>query len=131
MKFWCFIKLWSITLHQKKKFSSSDFFSKRDQCHGFLRIWSNVLNKSLMEHFTFWAVSFDDVARYLTRLTPIFLFYFFFIFFLFFSFLFLFFVPSNIGKPVVLLSLLLLLLLFLLLLLLLLLLSIFYFKLVR
>ena len=32
------------------------FFSKCDQIRSFLRIWSHLLNKSLMENFTFRAV---------------------------------------------------------------------------
>ena len=33
------------------KFSIKDFFSKCDQIHSFLRIWSHLLKKSLMEGF--------------------------------------------------------------------------------
>ena len=36
---------------QKIKFSIKDIFSKCDQIHGFLRIWSHLLKKSLMENF--------------------------------------------------------------------------------
>ena len=35
---------------QKMKFSIKDFFSKCDQIRSFLRIWSHLLNKSLMEN---------------------------------------------------------------------------------
>ena len=35
------------------KFSIKDFFSKRDQIRSFLRIWSHLLKKSLMENFIF------------------------------------------------------------------------------
>ena len=38
------------------KFSIKDFFSKRDQIRSFLRIWSHLLKKSLMENFIFLAV---------------------------------------------------------------------------
>ena len=38
------------------KFSIKDFFSKCDQIHSFLRIWSHLLKKSLMENFIFCAV---------------------------------------------------------------------------
>ena len=38
---------------QKKKFSIKDFFSKCDQIRSFLRIWSHLLNKSLMTIFIF------------------------------------------------------------------------------
>ena len=41
---------------QKIKFSIKDFFSKCDQIRSFLRIWSNLLKKSLMENFIFCAV---------------------------------------------------------------------------
>ena len=37
------------------KFSISDFFSKCDQ-QSFLRLWSHLLKKSLMENFLFRAV---------------------------------------------------------------------------
>ena len=38
------------------KFSIKDFFSKRDRFHSFLRNWSHLLKKSLMENFIFCAV---------------------------------------------------------------------------
>ena len=38
------------------KFSINDFFSKCDQIRRNLRIWSHLLNKFLMENFTFCAV---------------------------------------------------------------------------
>ena len=41
---------------QKMKFSSKDFFSKCDQIRRKLQIWSNLLKKSLMENFIFYAV---------------------------------------------------------------------------
>ena len=41
---------------QKMKFSIKVFFSKCYQIHSFLRIWSNLLKKSLMENFIFCAV---------------------------------------------------------------------------
>ena len=37
------------------KFSIKDFFSKCDQILSFLRIWSHLLKKSLMEYFIFCA----------------------------------------------------------------------------
>ena len=40
-----------------KKFSIKDFFSKCDQIRSFLRIWSHLLKKSLMENFIFCAVT--------------------------------------------------------------------------
>ena len=42
---------------QKMKFSIKDFFSKCDQIGSFLRIWSYLLKKSLMENFIFCAVN--------------------------------------------------------------------------
>ena len=41
---------------QNMKFSSKDFWSKCDQIRSFLRIWSHLLQKSLMENFIFYAV---------------------------------------------------------------------------
>ena len=41
---------------QKMKFSIKDFFSKCDQIRSFLRIWSYLLQKSLMEDFIFCAM---------------------------------------------------------------------------
>ena len=41
---------------QKMKFSIKDFFSKYDQIRSFMRIWSHLLKKSLMENFIFCAV---------------------------------------------------------------------------
>ena len=38
---------------QKMKLSRKDFFSKCDQIHRKLRIWSHLLKKSLMENFIF------------------------------------------------------------------------------
>ena len=40
---------------QKMKFSIRAFSSKCDQIHSFLRIWSHLLKKSLMEKFVFYA----------------------------------------------------------------------------
>ena len=44
---------------QKLKFSITDFFSKCDQIHRKLRIWSHLLNKSLMENFICCGVYID------------------------------------------------------------------------
>ena len=41
---------------QKMKFSSKDFFSKCDQTRSFLRIWSHLLKKSLIENSIFCTV---------------------------------------------------------------------------
>ena len=52
-------------LHKKfqKKFSIKDFFSKCDQIHSYIRIWSNLLKKSLMENFIFCAVIFHNFSN--------------------------------------------------------------------
>ena len=42
---------------QKMKFAIKDSFSKCDQIHSFLRIWSHLLKESLMENFVFCAGS--------------------------------------------------------------------------
>ena len=41
---------------QKMKFSINNFFSKCGQIRSFLRIWSHLLKKSLIENFIFCAV---------------------------------------------------------------------------
>ena len=46
-----------IFIAQKMKFSMKDYLSKCDQIRSFLRIWSHLLKKSLMENFTLWAVT--------------------------------------------------------------------------
>ena len=38
---------------EKMKFTIKDFFSKCDRICSFLRTWSNLLKKSLMENFIF------------------------------------------------------------------------------
>ena len=49
-----------ISTAQKMKFSIKDFFSKCDQIRSFLRIWSHLLKKSLMEYFIFCAVQLSN-----------------------------------------------------------------------
>ena len=45
------------------KFSiKDDFFSKCDQIHSFLRIWSHLMKKSLMENFFFCAVTAVQIS---------------------------------------------------------------------
>ena len=51
---------------QKMKFSIQDFSSKCDQIRRKLRIWSHLLEKSLMENFIFCAVL---AASYLISFT--------------------------------------------------------------
>ena len=46
----------SIYTAQKMTFSMKNFFSKYDQICSFLRIWSHLLKKSLMEKFIFCSV---------------------------------------------------------------------------
>ena len=41
---------------QKMKFSITDFFSKCDQTRSYLRIWSHLMRKSIMENLTLCAV---------------------------------------------------------------------------
>ena len=41
---------------QKMKFSIKNFFSKGDQIRSFMRIWSHLVKKFLMENFIFCAV---------------------------------------------------------------------------
>ena len=43
---------------QKMKFSIKDFFSECDQIRMKLRIWSYLLQKSLLENFIFCAVDY-------------------------------------------------------------------------
>ena len=50
---------------QKMKFSVKDFFNKCDQIHNFLRIWSHLLKKFLMENFIFCADYKDTASRFL------------------------------------------------------------------
>ena len=45
-----------VSTSQKMKFSIKDFFSECDQIRSFLRIWSHLLKKPLMENFIFCAV---------------------------------------------------------------------------
>ena len=44
---------------QKMKFLIKDFFSKCNQIPSFLRIWSHLLNKSLMKNFIFCSAKFN------------------------------------------------------------------------
>ena len=45
------------------KFSIKDFFGKCDQIRSFLRIWSQLMKKSLMENFMFCAVWWQNPKR--------------------------------------------------------------------
>ena len=54
------------------KFYIKDFFSKCDQIRSFLRIWSHLLKKSLMENVIFCAVEMKaECDRELTLLSEI------------------------------------------------------------
>ena len=46
------------------KFSIKHFFSKCDQIRSFLRIWSHLLNKTLIESFIFCAVKVADSCEF-------------------------------------------------------------------
>ena len=48
----------AVDTEQKIKFSIKDLFSKCEQIHRKLWIWSHLLKKSLMENFIFCAVYF-------------------------------------------------------------------------
>ena len=55
--YWIILDLVQLNItSQKNKFSIKDFFSKCDQIHGKLRVWSHLLKKSLMENSIFCAV---------------------------------------------------------------------------
>ena len=49
------------------KFSIKDFFSKHDQIRRFLRIWSHLQKKSLMENLIFCAVTLKQYLRCLSE----------------------------------------------------------------
>ena len=52
---------------QKMKFSITDFFSKCVQIRNFLRIWSHLLKKSVMENFIFSGVMFKILSNMYDR----------------------------------------------------------------
>ena len=55
------------------KFSIKDVFSKCDQIHSFLRIWSHFLKKCLMENFIFCAVCIQsEYSKIRTRNNSVF-----------------------------------------------------------
>ena len=57
------------------KFSIKDYFSKCDQISNFLRIWSHLWKRSLMENFTFCSVLrgsrgvFKTLPKYIIELS--------------------------------------------------------------
>ena len=63
--FWCLNENHAA---QKMKFSIKDFFSKCDQICSFLRMWSHLLKKSLMENAIFCAVPEAYLGPYQTSM---------------------------------------------------------------
>ena len=57
----------SLCTAQKMKFSIEDFFSKCDQIHSLLWIWSHLLKKSLIENFIFCAVDIELMETFSTN----------------------------------------------------------------
>ena len=47
------------------KFFTKNFFSKCDQIRSFLRTWSHLLKKSLMENFVFCAVPIQAITSHI------------------------------------------------------------------
>ena len=60
------VSRWSTA--QNMKLSIKDFFSKCDQTGRKLRVWSDLLKKSLMENFIFCTVEEEEVAGLLESL---------------------------------------------------------------
>ena len=60
----CFVNNYVNSTTQKMKFSIKDLFSKCDQIRIFLWIWSHLLEKSLMENFTFCGVYLFKSGRF-------------------------------------------------------------------
>ena len=58
---------------QNLEFSITDFFSKCDQIRRFLRIWSHLLKKSVMENFILRAVKTEFDTGISTEFSKIFL----------------------------------------------------------
>ena len=54
------IYFYTLFTAQKMKFSMTDFFSKCDQIRSFLRIWSHLLKKLVMENFIFCTLLFQS-----------------------------------------------------------------------
>ena len=59
-----YIRFNNVITAQKMKFSIKDFFSKCDQILCFLRIWSRLLKKSVMENFIFCAEHLVDLLKW-------------------------------------------------------------------
>ena len=61
--------VFSLTTAKKMKSSIKDFSSKCDEIRSFLRIWSCLLEKPLMENFIFYAVHLNSLTlKYLMQL---------------------------------------------------------------
>ena len=54
--YFIYMILWHTSTTQKMKFSIMDFFSKCNKIRSFLRIWSHLLKKSVMQNIIFCAV---------------------------------------------------------------------------
>ena len=60
------MSLQSTPTAQQMKFSIKDFFfSKRDQIRSFLRLWSHLMKKFLMENFLICAVTCQTTADFI------------------------------------------------------------------
>ena len=66
------MKMNSINTAQKIKFSIKNFFNKCDQVCRELRIWSDLLEKSLIENFIFYAAEIE-LHRFTSQLSNSFL----------------------------------------------------------
>ena len=53
------------------KFPIEDFFSKCDYIRSFLRTWSHLLEKSLMENFIFWVQCIGRIQLYIQHIQHI------------------------------------------------------------
>ena len=69
---WKYVVSGVIHTAQKMKFSIKNFFSKCDQIRSFLRIQSHLLNKSLIENFSFCAVQYNNFSLELPHFNSIF-----------------------------------------------------------
>ena len=66
------MKMNSINTAQKIKFSIKNFFNKCDQVCRELRIWSDLLEKFLIENFVFYAAEIE-LHRFTSQLSNSFL----------------------------------------------------------
>ena len=57
------LQLSLMTASQNMKFSVKDFFSKCDQISSFLRVWSDLLKKSLEENIFFYVVNPQTASK--------------------------------------------------------------------